>query len=832
MQLLGAGYPAGGMHSSFSAAGATTRVSLWVVPWLVLVFGLLLVKLFGKFVAPEARVGGWLPRLAIAAVSGLVFAGIFILLVATAPFRMSGEGGGGVFTVTTGSFWRAAVAFAIATAAVFLMLLPRERGRVRAALRSATSTVTEHVGSMAVIGAFVMLWFGLQRLGEATIVRPLVPDDESVLQGLRLGANDLMGGGDTDVFTAIAKSIPLVFVFALPWLGPDFGLNGVSLTHLIPSGFHGSLTTRSLTDGDSDRLAFGRDGLTDSVSLVGHGVSWWVWVVAAVVVLLWILLASLRWRIRRGAPGPMLDAVWLPLVYAVAGVVVTFAGRMAFHAEADAGGAVPLWGSGYIGPEWWGIFVFMGVGVLVEGASRLIAVPALKAAPRWIIGLVSIGLGRKQPIVPAGRPVGELRPSASKGAKLGWGLASSVVVAALVLGVGTMGVGAALPRVVTTPGKEVASFLDDVIDGKAIAAMNHYESGRLQSTYGWKSTKKLWTDKVYSKVKNRPDGYKVLESHIVGGVAVVRTRVHQNGKNYEVTFTVQRSGSVVPRWKMRASFAKDQGVSMPVGGLTVSASANDHVSAGDVELEKIADSTFGGAVLPGTYSIGTADSSPQDVDVRLGHFSGVSIAGHEDNGDSSSGEDEDQDPDDSSSDDSGSTGEDSNNDADDDSDRDQAEDPEQVKRQALARAKANGAWHEAGSSNPSGVKDASTWSENGPKPGSNYMFLRSPTGNITCRIARSGNADCDNYNWSSQAAGSRTQWVFSFDTTQAAQEYDGSDAYTITSHDSSVKHDMANGETVGWGNFVCHADTTALTCWNTETGHGAFMRQQSDRSAW
>ena len=149
-------------------------------------------------------------------------------------------------------------------------------------------------------------------------------------------------------------------------------------------------------------LNFGAVSLSDDISGFGQADSgggalylwtgdfaWWEVVLAILLGLVAIAVASLVWALRRDSHAStlrkLLSWMTLPLIYAVVGAVLTMFGQI--RGAADLMGVADA--SFHLGPVWWTFAVLLLIGMVIEALSRFaapLAEPKLPSGLRRLLG--------------------------------------------------------------------------------------------------------------------------------------------------------------------------------------------------------------------------------------------------------------------------------------------------------------------------------------------------------------------------------------------------------------------------------------------------------------
>lgn len=114
---------------------------------------------------------------------------------------------------------------------------------------------------------------------------------------------------------------------------------------------------------------------------------WWILLLAIILSLAGLVLASVAWLVRRNhrpeVIGHPLSWVTLPLVYLLAGTVFTLFAQVRLSGDVGVGS-----GSMTAGPAWWTFAVFLGWGIVLELLSRFAAPHLADVTPRPVLNLL------------------------------------------------------------------------------------------------------------------------------------------------------------------------------------------------------------------------------------------------------------------------------------------------------------------------------------------------------------------------------------------------------------------------------------------------------------
>lgn len=176
---------------------------------------------------------------------------------------------------------------------------------------------------------------------------------------------------------------------------------------------------------------------------------------------------------------------------------------------------------------------------------------------------------------------------------------AAIAVGALVLVGGALGITYAVGAAQHTPDKQVTAFLQNLVDGKAEAALSLVVDAPTGNDA-------LLTDEVYSAATDRITAFEITESKADGATATVTAALTQGSETYDYTFDLTRvdsdvvwdvwniDGTAIPGYEV--SFARPDGVEPTVNGASLGLTS---------AFERFVPA------LPGTYEFaasGTTDS--------------------------------------------------------------------------------------------------------------------------------------------------------------------------------------------------------------------------------
>ena len=294
----------------------------------------------------------------------------------------------------------------------------------------------------------------------------------------------------------------------------------------------------------------------------------------------------------------------------------------------------------------WGFLVIGLVGLLVEVASRFVAIPLVRVLPAGLYSVITLGIaaepeapaGSVPPAVPAGPAQPPAAPAApqqqpeptqwivisddqvaaagpvvgdadrsdttgmapagaplqagtrtlSRKAKRGWiiaGIVTGVVVIGLIgssVVINTLGKGTYGPQ------HKVEAYLQALVDGDADKAV------KLLDPNVTDDQRVLLSNDVYEKAKNRPTAYRIVSTDISDDGATVEARITQSGKTYPVTFGLSKEGKQAvffDDWRLESGLQPArvlyyQGTDeLTVNGVTVKAKPLNSADDPDVAMD-------------------------------------------------------------------------------------------------------------------------------------------------------------------------------------------------------------------------------------------------------
>lgn len=591
IQSLGMGF-GGAIGASGGIMGVSYTFSILLIPLLVPIGAVLAVTLLGRRLAPAVALDArW--RLVVAAAAGIAFAAVVAIVQAIVPLAIVVPDVQSEIALRAVSVWSVVLGIVVVGAASFLALSPR--GLVSARLRAAVVQAVEHLG---ILGAVLAI---------ATYIAALVDtNDGGAASGLLLLAPLLLP------LLALAGSGVATVGSIVPSLRGDFSEIGL--------GF--------LTSGLDEALAD-----VPNLWMFSSTFPVWVRVTLPIVVLLALVVASVRWRARRGAQDDVVSWISLPLAYGAFGVVATAVGRLAVSADLGATGDVAqfLGDAGVsmgasVGLAAWSFLLFAVFGIVVEVLARFVVPIAAQTAPPAALRALAFGIAPAAQAAPAagsaplppgyaapdgsapaaqpdplaaafGAGAGEDRP-ANPRAKRAWIIGTVSVAGVLVLVVAAVVVRGVLADTRYSPQAQVEQYLQHIVDGEAEAAIE------LWGPNVTSGERVLLTDAVYGAAEDRPTSFEIVDSSTSGEGASVSATLEVDGKDYEAHFSLEKSGTQAvffDDWRITDGPVQD----VALGDVSQSPAVN----GAEVDLSAHAPTSTSGfvdpvvlPVLPGTYT--------------------------------------------------------------------------------------------------------------------------------------------------------------------------------------------------------------------------------------
>ncbi|WP_162893171.1 hypothetical protein [Microbacterium halotolerans] len=346
VQFLGAGF-LGSFGTTVSAMGFTVSASLFFVPFVVPVCAVLAVLLFGRRAAGTLHVST-LWRAVTATIAGAGFAMVVLVLQLAAPISVVVPEAPGV-SIRAISAWSILLGIVIVAAATFVSLSPR--GATRSRWRSGALQAIEHLGGFGAV------------LAVAVLVVAMIDS-----------------GGEAGGLLLFAPAL-------LPLLAADATALGAFSTVFATA--QGDIDSYLPVDVPSASLTVFSDVLPLGLRIA-----------VPVLALVAIAVASVRWRVRRGAATDPVNWFVLPAGYAAFGIVVMIAGRISGSGSigSDGAGLAGLFGGGGmagmsfgIAPAAWTFVLFAVFGVAVEALARLVVPRAARSMPLGLLKALTFG---------------------------------------------------------------------------------------------------------------------------------------------------------------------------------------------------------------------------------------------------------------------------------------------------------------------------------------------------------------------------------------------------------------------------------------------------------
>lgn len=534
--------------------------TLFFVPWLVPVGGIAAVAGTQRFLGGNLRAPHIGARVMLAGLSGVAFAAVVTILASAVRLRFSEAdleaGRAWAHSASIPGFFVAAVLVAAIT---YLLLLP-QRGVILQRVLTGIAAVFEHVLSIAVLCASVLLITAL-----------------------------VSGETDGAIFT----------LFGLL----SIGFFGFSMMHFIPT----------VATSDEDLWGGKHELITMFSAPVG------VWITALVVMLLALFIVAIRWSLRTRFHA---HAGWawivLPATYLVTGVLITTANGfyMTLYME-DESMRISVHSAT------WGFLVWLVIGAVVQVLAIYLMPRLVQAMPHGLVRVLGVGLvlppvaqpgdvyaPPMEPIQPveqtqvldqsqlqdqtapitavSGFVTDQPQPPAEQQGQ--WGAAGSAASqprpmskrskVLLFSGLGVVVVAACawaayavLARTVFGPEDTAEAYLQAVVDGRAEDAIEALGPNVTDAQ------RVLVTDEIYQAAEDRPDRFELGEVSRDGDRATVNAELFQSGKSYPVELVLKKSGRqavVFSDWSL------DGG---DVAGRALYASGPSQLTVNDVEID-------------------------------------------------------------------------------------------------------------------------------------------------------------------------------------------------------------------------------------------------------
>lgn len=313
---------------------------------------------------------------------------------------------------------------------------------------------------------------------------------------------------------------------------------------------------------------------------------WFAGIVLPLLAVLFTIVASLAWHLRRGHDRAWLahPASWaaLPAAYAIAGLVVCLVSTVRLSGEFfGIGGGISYHGA------YWLIPVLAVWGAVIEAASRFLAPALAGSLPPGLTRRLATGPAHPQPVASAPTQRVPMAPADRARAKKG------LIGAAVVAGVGLLGVIvlSIVGSTLSDPEKRAEEYLDAIVDGDvedalALAPVDEDEASTA-----------LLTDEVYADAEDRITGYEITDVEESGDTVTVTVDLEgpDEGNDVELTLVADgRRALFFDDWKVdEGGLARQVTVSVPESSTTIDANG---VS---VEADGGDEAVFW--ALPGSY---------------------------------------------------------------------------------------------------------------------------------------------------------------------------------------------------------------------------------------
>lgn len=325
---------------AYTQGDKTQALSWGSTGMFVVTVTLLSVLLLGRLLLRKVPVGKGAPRLILAGVTSIVFFALMLVLALTVHWGISqGEGRISLKAVSALGIIIALISVGFVA---YLAYSPRGDSLLPSITRKAGSQFVEHV--LIVGGVYSLVYF-------------FVYSASAGKRGWLSFLEIIPGWGVTTMN-----------IFGSAGGGPAGG-GGIDAT-----AFMGILNGFNLS-------TFGAFGSGDSwLSVFGTG-SWWLILVSMLMLVIGLLWASLRWRLRAGQQSSPRSWFTLPAVYLVGALVIFLTsisvGSVAnFSAKSFEEGVRTV--VGMVSP--WSIALIAALGFVVEGLSRYLAPAILRSA--------------------------------------------------------------------------------------------------------------------------------------------------------------------------------------------------------------------------------------------------------------------------------------------------------------------------------------------------------------------------------------------------------------------------------------------------------------------
>jgi len=359
-------------------------------------------------------------------------------------------------------------------------------------------------------------------------------------------------------------------LYALVW-GPTLALGAFAMGHV------GAVTAAGET-------AFAWD------------LGWFPGIVLPLLAVVFTLVASLAWHLRRGQDRAWLanPASWatLPIAYAVGALLVCMVSTVRLSgALFGVDGAITYSGA------YWLIPVLVLWGVAIEVASRFVAPAVAGALPGVLARRLAKGPAHPLPPAPAGPPQ-RIPMSPADRARARRGL----IAAGLIGGVGLLGV-LVLSIVGSTladPEKRAEAYLDAVVAGDIDKVVDLAPVDEDEASLA------LLTEEVYAAADDRITGYEITDVEEFGDTITVTVDLEgpEDGDDVELTLTPDGKRALFfDDWKVdEGGLAREVTVSVPDTSTSIEANG---VTVGAIGGE---DADFW--ALPGSYVFNPYGDNP------------------------------------------------------------------------------------------------------------------------------------------------------------------------------------------------------------------------------
>ncbi|HWJ10678.1 MAG TPA: hypothetical protein VNS46_14970 [Nocardioides sp.] len=386
----------------------------------------------------------------------------------------------------------------------------------------------------------------------------------------------------------VRRGLHLVVQHVLAWVAILVPIAVLWL--LVDSGLDAALY--ALAWGPTLALGAFAMGHAGAVTAAGEHVfawdlGWFPGVVLPLLALLFTLVASLAWHLRRG-----LDRAWLanpaswatlPVAYAIGALLVCLVSTVRFTgAFLGVGGGISYHGA------YWLIPLLAAWGAVIEAASRFVAPALARSLPGRLAQRLGAGPAHPLPSAPAG-PTQRIPMSPSDRARAKKGL----IAAAVVCGVGLLGVlvFSIVGSTLADPEKRAEAYLDAVVDGDIEQVLE------LAPVDEDEASPALLTDEVYAAAEDRITGYEITDVEELGDTVTVTVDLEgpEDGDDVELTLTPDGKRALFfDDWKVdEGGLAREVTLSVPESSSSVEANGVTVEAAGGEDAEFWA--------LPGSY---------------------------------------------------------------------------------------------------------------------------------------------------------------------------------------------------------------------------------------